>query len=31
MAIKQKMGEETKLYNVDSLNDGDVKLKCQEG
>jgi hypothetical protein len=31
MTKKQKMGEKTKLYNVDSLKDGEVKLKYQEG
>jgi hypothetical protein len=32
MAMKQKMGEKTELYNVDSLKDGvEVKLKYQEG
>lgn len=30
MAMKQKMGEKTIIYNTDSLNDGIVKLKYQE-
>jgi hypothetical protein len=32
MAMEQKMGEKTELYNVDSLKDGvEVKLKYREG
>jgi hypothetical protein len=29
--MKQKMCNKMKIYNIDSLNDGRVKLKYQEG
>jgi hypothetical protein len=30
-AMKQKTGEKTKIYNTDSLKDGEIKLKYQGG
>jgi hypothetical protein len=31
MSMKQKVGKKTKIYNIDSLKDGEVKLKYLEG